>query len=184
MHILVFMVAVNITNLAQRLLGKYLYEKREYDLKKIYPYLYWYYHGSYAIWSLINIIEFFDLPLHCKKIDNWSMWVWEIACFIGLKSICIGTFGLLMAIFVLPCMLYSDRREERERNAQRDQQVQEQQATQLFIQNLPETKYVLGQSEQTECSVCLLPFNETENVTYFPCQSNHLFHSECIKKWV
>ena len=117
-HLLSFLLAVNVANLVQRMVGKYLYEKRGYDFKKIYPFLYWYYHGSYGVWTVVNIVEFFHLPLHCKKISVWSMWLWEVACFIGLKSCCIGGFGLVMAIFVLPCMWYSDRRDERERNAE------------------------------------------------------------------
>lgn len=176
-HLLWFLCAVNLTNLAQRILGKYLYEKRNYDFKKIYPFLYWYYHGSYATWALINIIEFFHLPLHCKKIDIWSVWLWEVACFIGLKSICIAGFGVIMAIFVLPCMYISDQRDERERKVVQQQLLAEHEATQIFIQTLPECEFDQGQSDQTSCTICLDMLNNAQMVTFFPCKSTHVFHS-------
>ena len=35
-----------------------------------------------------------------------------------------------------------------------------------------------------ECSICLLPFEEDEQVTPLPCPSRHCFHQSCITEWL
>ena len=36
----------------------------------------------------------------------------------------------------------------------------------------------------TECSICLGDFGEEDKVSPLNCDINHLFHTECIKKWL
>ena len=37
--------------------------------------------------------------------------------------------------------------------------------------------------EHEECSICLMPFDETSKVIPLPCDTRHYFHAKCIETW-
>jgi hypothetical protein len=34
------------------------------------------------------------------------------------------------------------------------------------------------------CSICLLEYNQENEITVLPCDARHYFHSECITQWL
>ncbi|CAE7685973.1 unnamed protein product [Symbiodinium pilosum] len=54
---------------------------------------------------------------------------------------------------------------------------------QEVIDRIPRTRWTEDQSEhgQTQCMVCLCPFEEGNEVRRLPCQ--HVFHLQCIDEW-
>ena len=97
---------VNVFNLIQRILGKYICDKRPYDFRKIYPCMYWYYHMSYFVWTIFNAIQFCALTSNCFKVRTWSMFLWALTLLIGLKSVLMVAYGVLYTIFYLPYKKY------------------------------------------------------------------------------
>ncbi|MBA0708082.1 hypothetical protein Golax_020070 [Gossypium laxum] len=49
------------------------------------------------------------------------------------------------------------------------------------INNLPIILYTKG--EETECCICLGVFEDEEMVKVLP-QCNHVYHSQCVDKWL
>lgn len=38
--------------------------------------------------------------------------------------------------------------------------------------------------ENMECSICLINFSKGETILELPCFSNHIFHYNCMIKWL
>ena len=56
------------------------------------------------------------------------------------------------------------------------------------MQNLYTTRYhrapaAPGQ-EEFLCAICLVEYNEADEIIQLPCDERHFFHSPCIKDWL
>ena len=39
-------------------------------------------------------------------------------------------------------------------------------------------------SDENECIICMMPFNENDMITKLNCDGNHFFHTACIENWI
>lgn len=54
-----------------------------------------------------------------------------------------------------------------------------------FVQNLAKVKFDSNKNKDQEaCSICLMEFNENDEIIPLPCNEKHIFHDECIKGWL
>jgi len=52
------------------------------------------------------------------------------------------------------------------------------------IPKLPVKTYSSTSDESSECYICLINYNEGDELAELPCNTNHHFHEGCIKKWL
>ncbi|PIA32733.1 hypothetical protein AQUCO_04400140v1 [Aquilegia coerulea] len=80
---------------------------------------------------------------------------------------------------------YEDELLQRVQSASMDQPVLQIGASTASIDALEKIKYKPEECEQvTSCSVCYEEFMTEEEITKMPCSSAHIFHTECIGKWL
>jgi hypothetical protein len=53
-----------------------------------------------------------------------------------------------------------------------------------IMKHLPTTKFDPAFKHKKECPICLLPFQNDDEITPLPCDLRHYFHSHCIKAWL
>ena len=125
-----------------------------------------YYYGNYYNW--------YD-PYY-YQCDSYQLIIFIlilIGYFEMLKCCCIGTCAIIMIPVVL----------QARRNAQRPNWIP---APPNFLQNLAKTKFDPSSDgvKAESCSICLLDYQENDQVIPLPCDEKHVFHEECIKEWL
>jgi len=54
-----------------------------------------------------------------------------------------------------------------------------------FIKDLVRTKFnTVANPAQEMCPICMLDFQESDEIVPLPCDEKHYFHQNCIKAWL
>lgn len=53
-----------------------------------------------------------------------------------------------------------------------------------ILKKLAAYKFNSRNTECTECIICMEDYRTSDSITPMPCNSKHVFHSKCIKKWL
>lgn len=89
-----------------------------------------------------------------------------------LKCCCYTMMGCIL-IPVL-CCLY-----------RRAQQPNWEGAAPSIVKDLAKGKFqATPENNMDSCSICMVDFTEEDQVVTLPCNSKHIFHDECIKRWL
>ena len=52
------------------------------------------------------------------------------------------------------------------------------------IRRLPYGEVLAGPVKINECPICMKVFEENENVVQLQCHKTHIFHDDCLEKWL
>jgi len=92
----------------------------------------------------------------------------------------IGLFAVVVIIYLIRCWVAKcrDRAAQYELNLAHEKQLQD------FEKISPEIRFknYLNKFRQTDCSICLNAFQETDTIRVLEC--GHIFHSQCVLEWI
>jgi len=94
----------------------------------------------------------------------------------GYLTMCKCFFYLLLGCILIPllCCLM--------RQANRPQWVG---AAPNIVKDLAKGKYTSDpENSMDSCAICMVDFTQSDTVITLPCNKKHIFHDECIKKWL
>ena len=117
---------------------------------------------------------------NCRDMLVWSMVNFQVCMIAGCFCAVNVIFVAVILAIILPLMAYGAWQRHRERG-------RHQRETKRLFEVLVEKPF----NEETftgvqECSICLDLFDSqtTRSVTPLPCSTLHVFHTDCIKKWL
>ena len=54
-----------------------------------------------------------------------------------------------------------------------------------ILKSLKSVKYgKKNENHEDECLICMVSYEENDDIIYLPCHEKHFFHADCIKKWL
>jgi hypothetical protein len=97
--------------------------------------------------------------------------------FVGYITFCKCCLVSCLACIGIPCLCYHYRQQTR---------PQWEGVAPDLLKRLARTKFEPDpeNGSATECCVCLVEFEAQESVVTLPCNSKHVFHDACVKKWL
>ena len=146
-------------------------QKRSFVLKAITGLL-------YAAWVIYVLKSYESFTPHCyDPYPSFSLAIFGvIVCFILPQAFLVMVAVTLVVIFS-PCLIYSYC-------AWRSEQNRLSETRQGVIDFTPKVTYDKRRFWGiTSCVVCLVEFNEGDQVTPLRCDMRHTFHYECIVAW-
>ena len=145
------------------------------DVKDADSYVYIFYNGSYGLWTIFNLVRYFQSSKSCQNQASMSMLNYELALIFGCYPAVNVIFVTLVIMILIPIVIYQLYKQYRERTAQSRR-------TKVLIETLISKKYDPELFKDTfECAICLDDFNSEGNVTPLPCSNKHVFHTQCLK---
>ena len=141
---------VLLPGLLQRIIGWLYYRKRDpLDFEKYYSGIMLFWYASYGGWTIYNIALYFNLPEGCTETMLVSMLSYEICMFVGIMPASACIICLLLALVILPLMVYQWHNKRLARTAHA-------RATKELFKWLIEDSYnPLKMGSTSECSICL-----------------------------
>jgi len=132
----------------------------------------------YAAWVIYVLKSYTSFTPHCyDPYPSFSLSVFAvIVCFI-LPQAFLVMVGIALLVIFSPCLIYSYyvHRSEQNRLSETRQGV---------IDYTPKATYDKRRFWGiSNCVVCLVDFNEGDQVTPLRCDMRHTFHYECIVAW-
>jgi len=138
-------------------------------------------------WTLYHMIGIYgQIPSDCRSMASFSLLNYEIAILVGTYSATQFILAvLLISCCIAPLALYIRCRQRKER-------LQRQKRQKKLLESLISEPYDNEKFKDcsVECSICLDEFSQfhenhlKRNVTPLPCNSRHIYHSDCIKAWL
>ena len=108
----------------------------------------------------------------------YDFMIWLCILFITVWTAIAVSFLLLICVCCAPC-IYSAVREYIA------QQANSQAERNGVIDAIIARKYNSEDFKaHSECAICMMAFEEDEEVTPLPCNPGHYFHSPCITRWL
>lgn len=53
-----------------------------------------------------------------------------------------------------------------------------------ILNKMVKQKFKPEEGTETECVICMVDYEEGDEVTPLPCNAKHFFHTECIQNWL
>ena len=123
-------------------------------------------------------------------------WVNVAAAIFGISQyyylfIAVAMVLVIIAVIVMVCLGYMDTSDLGFGESDEHQDDQGERA--LLPEQRQQNLALLGSlsryfdkkkfNDHTECSICMVDYETTDQVTPLPCDKRHYFHSECIERW-
>eukprot|EP00924_Labyrinthula_sp_SR-Ha-C_P015865 snap_masked-scaffold_4-processed-gene-11.27-mRNA-1 protein AED:0.35 eAED:0.35 QI:0/-1/0/1/-1/1/1/0/350 len=128
------------------------------------------------LWIFIGI--WFLLTASCTEIPVYTfcLSIILIECFILFLPCVVLILLLPLVFFCLPCVI----------RAFVALNGNDRGASKKFINSLPLKKFkeIEKPEKETTCPICLVNFEEEDEVRVLPCNGNHYFHKTCVDDWL
>ena len=106
------------------------------------------------------------------------MFNYKVAIFFGCYSAITTVLAILVCMVVILVVCWQMHKENQRTNA--NARNSEKLLQHLVIKDYDPLLFPLN----VECSVCISDFEKDQKVCPLPCNKLHLFHHECILKWL
>jgi hypothetical protein len=148
------------------------------DVKDADSYVYIFYNGTYGLWTISNLVNYFKSSKACQNQASMSMLNYELSLIFGCYPAVNVLFVTLVIIILVPIVIYQMYQQHRERTAHARR-------TKVLIETLISKNYDPEVFKYCyECAICLDDFTSEGQVTPLPCSNKHVFHTHCLKQWL